>query len=166
MCHGPGNTILVSNFVTESREVLVYDVTSTEFTLNDKIPVNVDMATHIHYMETDQHGGIVIVSRWDHHIILAHSIESKTPVWKIENRKIDGQEFSPKGICSDPDTGALYVGDFFDKRLIVIEPNTGELIQSIQMPGVDLIKDIAWCHERPHLVIYHSGNQITYFNMD
>ena len=165
MCHGPDNTILASNLVTGSREVLVYDVISTQFTLKDRIPVDVDRAFHIHYMETDQYGGIVIVSKWSQQIISAHSIENKTLVWKIENRKIDGKEFKPSGICSDPDTGTLYVGYFFNERLVVIEPNTGEVIQSIQVPGVGDIYDIAGCHVQPHIVVRHQGNQITYFNI-
>ena len=165
MCHGPNNTILASNRRAGSREVLVYDVTSTQFTLKDRIPVDVDQANHIHYMETDQHGGIVIVSTWFPQIISAHSIESKTLVWKIDSREIDGKEFKPIGICSDPDTRALYVGDHRNERLIVLEPNTGGVIQSIQVPGVGYIYDIAWCPVQPHLVVRHDVDQITYFNI-
>ncbi len=142
----------------------MYDVTSTQFTLKDRIPTDVVQALHIHYMETDQHGGIVIVSRWYDRIISAHSIESKALVWKIENRVIDGKEFKPCAICSDPDTKALYVGDWDNCRLIVIESNTGKVIQSIQVPGVDYICDIAWCKVQPHLVVRRE-NQITYFNI-
>ncbi len=166
MCHGPNNTILASNMVPGCKEVLVYDVRSTQFTLKDRIPVDVDQAYDIHYMDTDQHGGIVIVSRWLGKVMSAHRIESKTLVWKIEKREIDGKVFEPHGICFDPDNGALYVGDRGKERLIVIEPNTGDVIQSLQVPGVEAIWDLAWRHEQPHIVIHHSGNQITYINMD
>ncbi len=170
MCHGPNNTILASNCTGGRREVLMYDVTSTQFTLKDRIPVDVDMADHIHYMETDQHGGIVIVSNWSQKIISANNIESKTLVWKISDGKIDGKEFTPHGICSDPDTGALYVEDRDNKRLIVLQPNTGEVIQTIQVPGVRYMHNIAWCKVEPHLVVCHSdrftGKQITYYNIN
>ncbi len=164
LCHGPDNTILASNLVTESREVLVYDVTSTQFTWKDRIPVHVDGALHIYYMETDQHGGIVIVSGILFcNIISAYSIASKTLVWKIENKHIDGKKFEPRGMCSHPDTGVLYVGDWKHERLIVIESNTGEVIHSIQVPGV--VYDLAWSHVQPHLVVYLIGNKITYLNI-
>ena len=169
MCCGPDNTIIVSNWRYGSQEVLVFDVTSTQFTLKDRIPVHVDQARYIHYMETAQHGGIVIVSRWlNPNIMSAHSIDSKTLVWKIENKKIDGKVLQPSGMCSDPATGALYVGDLDNKRLIVLEPNTGEVIQSIQLPGVGEILNIAWCSVQPHLVIFHKKDrkrQITYYKI-
>ena len=169
MCHGAHNTIMVGNWREGSQEVLVYDVTSTQFTLKDRIPVHVDQAWHIHYMETAQHGGIVIVSTWgEDNIMSAHSLDSKALVWKIVNKEIDGKGFQPCGMCSDPDTGALYVADQFNKRLIVLEPNTGEVIQSIQMPGVGLIVNIAWCSVQPHLVIHHwinDMNLITYYDI-
>ncbi len=145
----------------------MYDVTSTQFTLKDRIPVDVDRAHHIHYMETDQHGGIVLVASWVNNVMSAHKIESKALVWKIVNKEIDGKMFSQDGICSDPDTGALYVGDWKNGRVIALEPNTGEVIQSIQLPGVGNIYDIAWCPVQPHLVIEHGivGDQITYYNI-
>ena len=73
MCHGPDNTSLASNFRVGSREVLMYDVTSTQFTLKDRIPVDVNWAYNIHYMETDQHGRIVILLNWRNEILSAHS---------------------------------------------------------------------------------------------
>ena len=164
MCHGPDNTIMVSNWRPGSKEVLVYDVTSTQF----RIPVHVNHTEHIHYMRTAQHGGIVIVSDLDMHIMSAHSLDSKALLWRIENKEIDGKGLRPSGMCSDPDTGALYVGDRYNDRLIVLEPNTGEVIQSIQLPGVELIKNIAWCSVQPHLVIHHykySKYQITYYDI-
>ncbi len=167
MCHGPDNTIMVSNWRDGSKEVLVYDVTSTQFILKDRIPVHVDQAQHIHYMETAQHGGIVIVSRWNllssGNIISAHSLDSKALVWKIEKKEIDGKVLWPCAMCSDPDTEALYVGDGFNERLIVLEPNTGEVIQSIQLPGEGGICNIAWCSVQPHLVIRH--DKVTYYNI-
>ncbi len=166
LCHGPDNTILASNVREGNREVLVYDATSTQFTLKDRIPVDVDQAECIHYMETDQQGGIVMVSDRYSKIISAHSIESKALVWKIENRELDRRVFYPTGICSDPDTGTLYVGDFFNERVIAIEPNMGEVIQSMQLPEVGRIHNIAWCNVQPHLVVCNSENQITYYNIN
>ena len=163
MCCGPDNTIMVSNWRLGSKEVLVYDVTSTQFTLKDRIPVFVDLAWHIHYMETDQHGGIVILLDWDKHMISAHSLDSKAPVWKIEDKEIDGKVLEPSGMCSDPDTGALHVVDRRNKRVIVLEPNTGGVIQSIQLPGVGWIHNIAWCSVQPHLVIHHWKNDTNHF---
>ena len=168
MCHGPDNTVLASNWRPGSKEVLVYDVTSTQFTLKDRIPVLVDQAWHIHSMETAQHGGIVIVSKWPCDIMSAHSLDSKALVWKIENKWIDGKVLQPSGMCSDPDTGALYVVDRYNERLIVLEPNTGEVIQSIQLLGVGEIWNIAWCSVQPHLVILYEKDQkyqITYYNI-
>ncbi len=164
MCHGPGNTILVSNWSGGDYEVLMYDVTSTQFTLKDRIPVDADQAFHIHYMDTAQHGGIVIVSNPYDKIMMVYNT-SKDPIWKIENKEIDEKMLWPNGICSDPDTGALYVGDFEDERLIVIQANGGEVLESIQLPGVEEIRNIAWCSVKPHLVIHHRKdgmNQITY----
>ena len=165
MCHGPDNTILASNWKFSSRKLLMYDVTSTQFTLKDRIPVDIDQADYIHCMETDQHGGIVIVSGTLKNVISAHCIESNTIVWTIQNRKIDGKEFYPSGISSDPDTRVLYVGDWKNERLIVIEPNSGEVIQSIQVPEADHIYDTAWCPVQPHLFVYHGDDLITYFNI-
>ncbi len=165
MCHGPDNTILACN-KDGNREVLVYDVKSTNFTLKDRIPLDAcGCRSHIHYMETDQHGGIVIVASWELKIMIAHSIESKKLVWKIEKREIDGEMFQPTGICSDRVTGALYVGDRHNRRLLVIEPNTGEVRQSIKLPGVGYVEDIAWCNVPPHLVIFHGLDHTTYYNI-
>ncbi len=166
MCHGPNNTILVTNWEWGSKEVLMYDVSSTQFILKDRIPVDVDQSEHIHYMETAKHGGIVIASFG--HVISACSIETKKLVWEIKNKKIEGELFSPCGICSDPDTSALYVGDYSNERLIVIEANTGEVIQSIQLHGVGRIPDISWCSVQPHIVIQNHNeglDRITYYDI-
>ncbi len=167
MCHGPDNTILASNWFGR-EEVLVYDVTSTQFTVKDRIPVNVEQPLHVHYMETVQHGGIVVVATFlplNKGHMSAYGLVSKKLVWKIEDKKIDGKVLKPRGMCSDPDTRVLYVGDWENKRLIVLEPNTGEVIQSIQLPGVGKIWGIAWCSVQPHLVIKHRKD-IRYYNIN
>ena len=163
MYHGPDNTILAISHKGGSREVLVYDVTSAPFTLKDRMSLDVDMPLDIHYMETEQHGRIVILSNKWNKEISAHSIESKALVWKIENKEIDGKVFQPYGMCSDPETGTLYVGDRENDRLIIIEPNTGEV--STKVPGVKYINNIAWCPVQPHLVVRHDADEITYFNI-
>ncbi len=164
MCYGPDNTIVAGNWREGSKEVLVYDVTSTQFTLKERIPADIDRVYNIHYMETAQHGGIVIVSTRYPSKISAHSVASKVLVWTT-GKEIDGKVLQPYGMCSDPDTRVLYVGDQVNKRLVVLEPNTGEVIQTIQVPGVGGIQNIAWCSVQPHLVIHHTGLKITYYNI-
>ncbi len=174
MCHGPDKTILASNWRPGSKEVLMYNTTSSHFTLKDRIHVDVDQAFHIHYMETAKHGGILIVSRYDimfrkPNVISAHSVVHKAPVWKLGGKEIEGKLFAPSGMCSDPETGALYVGDWINERLIVIDSNTGEVIQSIQLRGVGLIGYIAWCSVQPHIVLHHwkyNMYQITNYSME
>ncbi len=174
MCHGPENTILASNWRPGSKEVLMYDTTSSNFTLKDRIHVDVDQARHIHYMETAQHGEILIVSTYEimfhkQNVISAHSVLHKALLWQLEGKEIEGKLFMPGGMCSDPETGALYVGDRGNERLIVMEPNTGEVIQSIQMPGVGFIGNIAWCSVQPHIVIHQirgDMHQITFYSIE
>ncbi len=171
MCPGPDNTILAINQEIRGKEVLMYDVTSREFTLKDRILLDVNDAENIHYMETARHGGIVIVSTY--YSISAHSTGSGALVWKIKNTKIDGKVLKPHGMCSNPNKGTLYVSDWNKKRLIAIDSNTGEVIQCIQLPVMGQIYNIAWCHVQNHIAILHQVNhsyrdgfQVTYYSTE
>ncbi len=176
MCHGPDNTILVGNWREGREEVLMYDVTSTQFTLKDRFPVHAWKQFDIHYMETAQHGGIIVVctvGKPNQKVIKAYSIVTKKVVWKTEIGEIHWRVFEPAVMCSDPDTGALYVGDGMNGRLIVIDSNTGEVIQSIQLPGVTHTEGIAWCTVNTHLIMLnykeddsHDTYEITFYDIE
>ncbi len=99
------------------QEVLVFDCTSTEFTITDRIPIDVIEPPHITCIETWSRGGLLIASDWRKNVISATSMRDKENVWKLEGELLR-KTIDPQGICSDS-SGRLFIADGKNQRILV-----------------------------------------------
>ncbi len=164
MCIGPANTILAVNKMVGSREVVLFDCSTTKFTIQDKIPLEMNTPEHVHYVETRQHGGLIIVSKQDS--VIATSMRDREAVWRAPGQ-VHGQDFWAWGISSDT-WGRLYVGDVYNDRVIVLDASSGHVIQSLSLPVTGWMQGLGWDETQPHLVVWHRDGgkaKITCFNV-
>ncbi len=165
MCRGPENTILAINKMVGSSEVVVFDTSTTKFTIQDKIPLEINTPEHVHYIKTKQHGGLLIVSKQDS--VIATSMDNRETIWRVPGQ-IHGQDFWAWGISSDT-RGRLYVGDVHNDRVIVLDASTGHVIQSLTLHVMGWMQGLGWADTQPHLVIWHRDGgkpKITCFNIE
>lgn len=75
-------------------------------------------------------------------------------VWKIGG-EVEGRMIKPYGICYDSD-GRIYVADGGNKRLLVFDCLTGELLQVLlDNDRTGDIFDVCWTSSQPQLIVRH-----------
>ncbi len=167
LCHGPDNTILSCNALIDSKSVGVFRITlNNELTLAREIGVDIDTPYGIACAETP-HAHLVFTCRWRDKAICATHMQSGKAQW-IVNWEVAGKLCEPHGLCYM--SGRLYVADGNNRRVLVLEPATGRLLQSIPIPDMASVKSVAWSDTQPHLVIRHAvhgsnKHNVSYFDV-
>ncbi len=170
ICAGksPADTVLaVSPRGHDACEVIVYDCSSTTFTVKDIIPIDNMRVKFFTFLESGYPGGLIICSDWNQNLICATSLADKQLIWRLHG-EVMGKSIRPNGMCTN-DRGRLYVADGSNGRILVSDGSTGHLLQVIELSDLGCIVHVAWCNTQPNLIVRHrlgNGNDsISYYNV-
>ncbi len=156
MCEGPKDTLLAVSLTGQSDRpgaLIVFDCSSTSFTVKDTIPIKNKSVVFINYLEAGYTGGLVIASFWQENVICGTSLRDKQLVWRLHG-EVMGKTITPRGMCID-DRGRLYAADGRNKRILVLDGSAGHVLQVVELPELGAIVEIAWCNTQPHLIVWH-----------
>ena len=75
------------------------------------------------------------------------------PVWQLKGEVL-GKKINPDGVSSDSEE-RVYVADRFNSRVLVVNGNTGEVIQELlQDAGLGWVQNVC-CMSNPNQLIVH-----------
>ena len=88
--------------------------------------------------------------------------------WEVAGL-VEGKEMKPYGICSDTE-GRIFVADGQNSRVVVLDNQNGECIQSLLMgERMGDVFDVCWTDTQPQLIVRHGKPQemkhVTCFKM-
>ena len=153
MCHGAQGKICVVDSVM-GFPVLILDSTTHHFQLENTVQTNMKKYHDICYIPTVD---VIVISDWDPSIIHAVSLTSQI-LWELTG-PVDGAACDPQGLVYSQNHEALLAADGRNKRILVLQPESGQCLQTI-----DLSQHVrvAWF---PHLyedqlVLYHDGKDV------
>ncbi len=151
MCHGPNNTILAGDHTTGSCQVAEFHFTNDHtLTLSRLIQVQGNSTvTAVCYAETTQ-GPLLFTSHYGERAIRATHLQSGHTQWQVQGL-VDGKECNPGGLCHG--AGRLNVADGNNRRILILDAATGGFMQSIVLPHIGCVADVAWSEQQPHLVV-------------
>ena len=111
---------------------------------------------------------IVVMVAFDKKLIQALRYPSGEVQWELSG-EVDGKVMRPRGVCSEEKNGLVFIADFMNKRVVVVEGTTGKVIQVALKEDYQIVYDICWKSEQPHLVVKHgqeNKSKISLFNLD
>ena len=160
MSHGSSNTIYVVHMI-QPCPVLVLDTSTTMFRLIKTIKSDMLKFYDICYIPIIE---MIVISNNNPTIIRAVSLTSQI-LWELTG-SVDGAACNPHGLVYSHRHDALLAADGNNSRIFVLQPESGQCLQTIDLSQHVLI---AW---EPHLyedqlVLYHAGKdgkpKISYF---
>ena len=166
ICAGksPADTVLAVSYLGQNAcAVIVFDCSSTTFTVKDIISINNMIVRSVTFLESGYPGGLIIGSDWYQNMICATSLADKQLIWRL-HVEVMGKSISPGGMCTD-DRGRLYVADGINGRILVSDGSTGHILQVIELSDLGCIWQVAWCNTQPNLIVTHrlgNGNVADY----
>ncbi len=170
ICDGksPADTVLaLSPRGYNACAVVVFDCSSTTFTVRDIIPNDNMRVRFFTFLECGYPGGLIISSDWKQNLICATSLADKQLIWRLHG-EVMGKSINPNGMCTD-DRGRLYVADGKNGRILVSDGSTGHILQVIQLSELGGILDVTWCNTQPNLIVWHrhgkANESISYYNV-
>ena len=148
MCHGAQGQICVVDLV-KGAPVLILDSTTHHFKLKNTVQTNMKAYYDICYIPTVD--GIVISNRDPSPIIRAVSLTSQI-LWEFTG-SVDGATCHPHGFVFLQKHEAILAADGDNKRILVLQPESGRCLQTID---VSQHVNIAWqLHLYEYQLILH-----------
>ncbi len=151
----------------KSKSICLFDCNGREFELKATYPISICEPQGMCYVETERHGGILVLTSYFEHVIQAAVLETQKIIWKQEG-EIGGTLCQPDGITTDG-SSRLFIADNGNHRILVLKADTGCVLQTILVPDLEGMAGLAWCTIMPHLAVRHKGSdlkcKITYLNV-
>ena len=160
MCAGADNKLYVHFF---NNEVFELDYSKPKFSgLTRKFTADCDCMCYL----PSPHN-FLAVSDYMSESIKAFSLDTNQVVWQFD-QKIDGKTLDPFGLLYSVRHDALLGADGDNKRLLVLDPKTGALMQTISLPELGDIEDL-WFYDNSQTVVIHhlveSSSMISCFSI-
>ncbi len=168
MAAGPEGILLVANRLLDRQEVLVFDTSSTAFTLKDIIHIGVG-PRFICYHKMNSTEGLIIASDLFWGRVSATSLASKQVVWRLQG-EVMGKGVKACGMSSGP-KGQVFVADGLNKRILILDGSMGLVLQVIHLPEFGGTWGAIYRDASPHLTMCHRKDpnkayQISYFDIE
>ena len=159
MCLGPTGTLCSMDRF--SGKVYLLDCTSTKFILKRKLSeISNLLADDICYNEDHD---LVILCSWIYKRICAVRISDGHIVWDKSKQVVNGKEWHPNCLAYLHDQDLLLVGDQYGERILVLSPNTGNILQTLSPEKVtERINDLHLINDK--LVVHH-GNKLSFYSV-
>ena len=151
MCNGAQGKICVEDDV-KGLPVLILDSTTHHFQLEYTVQTNMKGCYDICYIPTVD---VIVISTWTPSaIIRAVSLTSQI-LWEFTG-SVDGASCEPQGLVYSQRHDALLAADGQNKRILILQPESGQCLQII-----DLSQHVLYTWQ-PHLyedqlILYHWG---------
>ena len=149
MCHGAQGKICVVDYVKDL--VLILDSTTHDFQLENTVQTNMKGCYDICYIPTVD---VIVISAWYLSIIRAMSLTSQI-LWEFTG-PVDGTACEPLGLVYSQNHEALLAADGFNKRILVLQPGSGQCLQTIDLSQHVLYAWDPYLYE-DQLVLHHQG---------
>ena len=151
MCNGAQGKICVVDFVM-GFPVLILDSTTHHFQLENTVQTNMESYYDICYIPTVD---VNVISAWEPSPIIRTMSLTSQILWEFTG-PVDGTACEPHGLVYSQNHEALLAADGINKRILVLQPESGQCLQTIDLSQHVLT---AW---DPHLyedqlILYHQG---------
>ncbi len=162
------------------EKVTVFDTSNKEF----RVKMELDIGNEVHhlcYYELPKVGGVVAtVCSWAF-MLEAFSIETGQRLFKLggkdesgEKLEVAGDTWNPQALQCDGSTHRLYLADQAHPRILMLDANTGSVLQILTSPQLGLPQHLTWCPKQAHhtqtqLIVQHKKDYklgISYFNVN
>ncbi len=163
ICSGPGEgSLLICEF--KSYSVIELQWNEGQKQLKEIRRVRVPGAW-VKYMCYMPHIDLVILSRGDG-MVQAVKLQGRAgqpPVWQLQG-KVLGKDIDPRGVSSYS-VGRLYVADWHNSRVLLLNGYTGEVIQQLlQDAGLGTVYRVC-CLSNPHQLLVDHDLIFTLYNI-
>ena len=169
LCSGDSGTIFVQT--QRDKSILQLDATSSVF----KGPVrtlDTDIQCMMAMCYIPPPVNALVLSDYQSSKMFALSVERDALLWKFQRE--EGGVYHHKkegvgdrlGLLFHPEYKVLLVADGFRRRILIVDPGTGGLIQTIDLPNMGHIAALSLYKDQ--IVMLHkddSGWKISYFNL-
>ena len=147
MCQGEVNTLYTLDL---EGVISVLDMSGTNFTLIDILPkVDMDVENMCYTSEL-----IVLSSLLNKRVCAVRSSDGQI-IWDKSTQQIDGKVCDPQGLVYLHQVDLVLVGDMYNRRIIVVEAASGDVVQTIELE--DVVGSIQELHVHDdQLVIWYS----------
>ncbi len=125
LCHGESGRMWVWCNDNTAREL--YCETKT-FTETGKTVKTTDFCHNMYYLPTPHRALVFCHNDW----MEAICCERGQQLWKLDT--VDGKEIAPKGTLLHPELQLLVAAEFLNDRILVLDPETGSLLQTLPSP--------------------------------
>ena len=96
--------------------------------------------------------------------IQAVKIRDGSTLWKVSG-KVNDKEMFPSGICHDSMT-RIYAADSSNKRLIVLNTLTGDVLDAVPtMELSGIVEGLWWSDTSAQLIVLHNQNKVTSYKV-
>ncbi len=150
MCSGPGEgSLLVWDEMSQAVIQLQWDESTKKLNDVTRVPLP---GYDVWYMCYMPHTDLLILSR-DWEVVQAVKLHGagQPPVWQLQGEVL-GKEINPDGVSCDSE-GRVYVADGSNSRVLVVNGNTGEVIQELlQDAGLGSVYKVC-CLSNPHQLL-------------
>ena len=136
MCQGESNTLYTVDWM---GVISVLDTSGTNFILKQTLPKIDIHVTNMCYM-TEHH--LIALSSWQDKRLCAIRSSDGQIVWDKLIEQIDSNGCNPRGLVYLPHVDLLLVGDRDNRRTIVVEAASGNVIQTIELKEADYIRGL------------------------
>ncbi len=166
---GPGELLAIDVQSYDEQNVVVFDITSTQFTIKHTVDGMMN-AAYLCYREDPCHGGVVYTTDTARGFRLcATSMKTGDRLWYVggidespESKCIGGQilvagkPWTPNGICVD-DKGHLYITDVAHNRIVVVEASQGRVLGILTLSWLKgrCLWDPIWADQEKNLIVWH-----------
>ncbi len=175
MCIGGTEELCAINV----EKITVFDTSNKEF----KVKKELNIGNEVHYLcyyELPKLGAVVAtVCSWAL-MLEGFSLESGQRVFKVGGKdegggrlEVAGEVWNPQAIQCDGTTHRLYVADQAHPRILMLDANTGSVLQILKSPQLGIPQHITWCprqahHTQTQLIVQHKKDYklgVSYFNV-
>ena len=163
MCHGENGKLCVVHGIKGDTKVLELDYSGEPFSGPSKIiPFRINRYYGLYYIPSPHK--LLIITLWEYSTIQAVSAETGETVWEVKG-EVDGKMCEPHGTLYSSRHQALLIADGRNRRVLVLEPQDGSHLQTIQLDQETGVI-IELCLHQNKVVMFHtagSREKISYF---
>ena len=146
--------------------VSLLDCTLMKFNLNRKLSTVDDDDDQllfwydICYIEDHD---LIVLSSWTEKRICAMRSSNGQIVWDKSKQVVNGEEWKPHGLVFVHNPGLLLAGDRWEKRIMILSPNTGDILQIISLEeGKGWINNL---HVMNDTLIVHQNGKLSQYSV-
>ncbi len=150
MCSGPAGTLLVYDGENQALLQLQWQEDQKKLQLVKSVKLSAGDVQHMCYVERYD---LVVLSSWNSHQVVAVKLSTGAGVWQLKG-KVAGRGLWSLGVSCDG--GRVYIADWYNKRVLVVSADTGDLLQvALEGQGLWRIHDVLWISNTNQLLVKH-----------